>query len=103
MWRQFVTSAAKYTERWLHVTRLSLHYKRPPKQPSGSHTARASKKTKAKSQEPLEQTLWKAADKLRKNMDAAEYKHDRCALVAVFLDADLDLAHPTNYESLERP
>jgi type I restriction enzyme M protein len=25
--------------------------------------------------ESLEQTLWKAADKLRKNMDAAEYKH----------------------------
>src|SRR3989338_2615862 len=25
--------------------------------------------------EPLEKNLWKAADKLRKNMDAAEYKH----------------------------
>lgn len=25
--------------------------------------------------EPLEKKLWKAADKLRKNMDAAEYKH----------------------------
>jgi len=31
-------------------------------------------KNKAK-YEPLEQTLFKAADKLRKNMDAAEYKH----------------------------
>jgi type I restriction enzyme M protein len=29
-------------------------------------------KTKA---EPLEKQLWKAADKLRKNIDAAEYKH----------------------------
>ncbi|RPJ06979.1 MAG: SAM-dependent DNA methyltransferase, partial [Spirochaetaceae bacterium] len=29
----------------------------------------------AKSQEPLETQLWKAADKLRKNIDAAEYKH----------------------------
>ena len=26
-------------------------------------------------QEPLEKQLWKAADKLRKNIDAAEYKH----------------------------
>ena len=26
-------------------------------------------------QEPLETQLWKAADKLRKNIDAAEYKH----------------------------
>jgi len=30
---------------------------------------------KPKVQEPLEKTLWKSADKLRKNMDAAEYKH----------------------------
>lgn len=34
--------------------------------------ARAAKK---KAEEPLEKTLWKSADKLRKNMDAAEYKH----------------------------
>jgi type I restriction enzyme M protein len=25
--------------------------------------------------EPLEKQLWKAADKLRKNIDVAEYKH----------------------------
>jgi len=31
--------------------------------------------TKNKTEEPLEKTLWKSADKLRKNMDAAEYKH----------------------------
>ena len=30
---------------------------------------------KNKKQEPFEATLWQAADKLRKNMDAAEYKH----------------------------
>ena len=30
---------------------------------------------KATTQEPLEKQLWKAADKLRKNIDAAEYKH----------------------------
>lgn len=32
-------------------------------------------KTKANIEEPLEKQLWKAADKLRKNIDAAEYKH----------------------------
>lgn len=34
----------------------------------------AKKKDKA-AEEPLEKQLWKAADKLRKNIDAAEYKH----------------------------
>ena len=33
------------------------------------------KKAKTEQEEPLEKKLWKAADKLRKNMDAAEYKH----------------------------
>mgnify|MGYP002708979592 CR=1 FL=1 len=33
------------------------------------------KSTKNKTDEPLEKQLWKAADKLRKNIDAAEYKH----------------------------
>lgn len=33
------------------------------------------KKQKEIKDEPLEKKLWKAADKLRKNMDAAEYKH----------------------------
>ena len=32
-------------------------------------------KTKTIKAEPLEKQLWKAADKLRKNIDAAEYKH----------------------------
>ena len=32
-------------------------------------------KEKIKKQDPIEATLWQAADKLRKNMDAAEYKH----------------------------
>jgi type I restriction enzyme M protein len=30
---------------------------------------------KEKTEEPIEKQLWKAADKLRKNIDAAEYKH----------------------------
>lgn len=33
------------------------------------------KKTKEPEQKPMEQLLWSAADKLRKNIDAAEYKH----------------------------
>jgi len=33
------------------------------------------KKSKETQEEPLEKKLWKTADKLRKNMDAAEYKH----------------------------
>jgi type I restriction enzyme M protein len=33
------------------------------------------KKAKAQNNDSLEQKLWKAADKLRKNIDAAEYKH----------------------------
>ena len=32
-------------------------------------------KKKTEKEEPLEKQLWKAADKLRKNIDAAEYKH----------------------------
>ncbi|MGB4303694.1 MAG: class I SAM-dependent DNA methyltransferase, partial [Syntrophomonadaceae bacterium] len=35
----------------------------------------AKAKAKKENNESLEQTLWKTADKLRKNMDAAEYKH----------------------------
>lgn len=33
------------------------------------------KKAVQKQEEPIEKQLWKAADKLRKNIDAAEYKH----------------------------
>ena len=32
-------------------------------------------KKREKIEEPLEKQLWKAADKLRKNIDAAEFKH----------------------------
>ncbi len=41
------------------------------------------KKKKEVAEEALEKKLWKAADKLRKNMDAAEYKH--VALGLIFL------------------
>jgi len=39
------------------------------------------KKPKATDQEPIEKQLWKTADKLRKNIDAAEYKHIVLGLV----------------------
>ncbi|PNR92845.1 hypothetical protein X924_08440 [Petrotoga sp. 9PWA.NaAc.5.4] len=32
-------------------------------------------KNNVNQEKPLEKQLWKAADKLRKNIDAAEYKH----------------------------
>lgn len=38
-------------------------------------------RTAHKSEEPLEKQLFKAADRLRKNMDAAEYKHIVLGLV----------------------
>ncbi len=41
----------------------------------GDKLARTPKEKKNQSEEPLEKKLWKAANKLRKNMDAAEYKH----------------------------
>lgn len=46
------------------------------KETEGSQTALKTKtKREQNIEEPLEKKLWKAADKLRKNMDAAEYKH----------------------------
>jgi type I restriction enzyme M protein len=38
-------------------------------------TCMAKTKNNNNTNEPIEQQLWKAADKLRKNIDAAEYKH----------------------------
>ena len=35
----------------------------------------AKNELKNKNEEPIEKQLWKVADKLRKNIDAAEYKH----------------------------
>ncbi len=39
------------------------------------------RKKKVKEEEPLEKQLWKSADKLRKNIDAAEYKHVMLGLI----------------------
>ena len=50
-------------------------------------------------QEPLEKQLWAAADKLRKNIDAAEYKH--IALGLIFLKYISD-AFEELYEKLQK-
>lgn len=50
-------------------------------------------------QEPLESQLWKAADKLRKNIDAAEYKH--IVLGLIFLKYISD-AFDSLYEKLQK-
>lgn len=52
--------------------------------------ARVPKQTK---QEPLEVVLWKAADKLRKNIDAAEYKHVVLGLIFLKYISDSFEAH----------
>ncbi|MDP2302552.1 MAG: class I SAM-dependent DNA methyltransferase [Ignavibacteria bacterium] len=49
--------------------------------------------------EPIEKQLWKAADKLRKNIDAAEYKH--IVLGLIFLKYISD-AFETHYEKLKQ-
>jgi type I restriction enzyme M protein len=43
-------------------------------------------------EESLEKKLWKTADKLRKNMDAAEYKHVVMGLI--FLKYSMNLLAP---------
>jgi type I restriction enzyme M protein len=53
------------------------------------------KKTKETAEEPLEKKLWKAADKLRKNIDAAEYKH--VVLGLIFLKYISDAFEERNY------
>ena len=58
------------------------------------------KTPKAEKDEPLEKKLWKAADKLRKNMDAAEYKH--IVLGLIFLKYISD-AFEELYEKLSTP
>ena len=50
-------------------------------------------------EEPIEKQLWKAADKLRKNIDAAEYKH--IVLGLIFLKYISD-AFETYYELLTK-
>jgi type I restriction enzyme M protein len=56
------------------------------------------KAPKSKQEEPIEKQLWKAADKLRKNIDAAEYKH--IVLGLIFLKYISD-AFDELYEKLQ--
>lgn len=57
------------------------------------------KKKDKKQDEPLEKQLWKSADKLRKNIDAAEYKH--VVLGLIFLKYISD-AFEEQYEKLKK-
>ena len=50
-------------------------------------------------EEPIEKQLWKAADKLRKNIDAAEYKH--IVLGLIFLKYISD-AFEKHHEKLKK-
>lgn len=56
------------------------------------------KKVKTKKVEPLEVVLWTAADKLRKNIDAAEYKHVVLGLIFLKYISDSFEVH---YERLK--
>ncbi|EJD6408938.1 SAM-dependent DNA methyltransferase [Providencia rettgeri] len=56
------------------------------------------KKPKETKSEPLEVILWKAADKLRKNIDAAEYKHVVLGLIFLKYISDSFESH---YEKLK--
>ena len=55
------------------------------------------KNNNSPSDEPLEKKLWKSADKLRKNMDAAEYKHVVSGLIFLKYISD---AHEELYQKL---
>ena len=50
-------------------------------------------------EEPIEKQLWKAADKLRKNIDAAEYKHILLGLIFLKYISD---AFEKHYEILQK-
>lgn len=57
------------------------------------------KKSKNSTNEPIEKQLWKAADKLRKNIDAAEYKHIVLGLIFLKYISDSFERH---YEVLKK-
>jgi len=47
-------------------------------------------------QESIEATLWQPADKLRKNMDAAEYKHVALGLIFLkYISDAFEVLHST--------
>jgi len=56
------------------------------------------KKSSTKTTEPIEKQMWKAADKLRKNIDAGEYKH--VVLGLIFLKY-ISEAFSSLYEKLQ--
>jgi hypothetical protein len=65
------------------VAELASIYTAIPKTPSEDSppTCQPRAAKSAAPEEPIEKQLWKAADKLRKNIDAGEYKHDVLGLI----------------------
>ena len=82
------------------MTETELPVDQPPKTNGRKSPAKTTAGRKATTEEPIEKQLWKAADKLRKNIDAAEYKH--IVLGLVFLkyisDAFVELYDKLNAE-----
>ena len=61
--------------------------------PAKKKTIQSTTPKKNKSKEPFEQQLFKAADKLRKNIDAAEYKHVVLGLIFLKYISDAFVQH----------
>ncbi len=61
--------------------------------PKASQTAKAKKSPKAETVKDFKSTLWAAADKLRAQMDAAEYKHLVLGLIFLKYISDSFAAH----------
>jgi type I restriction enzyme M protein len=61
--------------RWLPTAAPYYIAKEEQQSRCANTTTIMAKQNKTTTEEPLEKQLWKTADKLRKNIDAAEYKH----------------------------
>ena len=65
----------------MDMTETELPVDQPPKTNGRKSPAKTTAGRKPTTEEPIEKQLWRSADKLRKNIDAAEYKHIVLGLV----------------------